>query len=226
MTQLNVPLGLSPRLHESLTEVYFQAYFPMTRAAKFEIRKVILNDIAQFSLLGPETYHIILANIILQLLYQSNHSTFKICPSAHMQGLFGLGFVFCFCFFFLCTGLFKQLGARVWMMFSLSLFRLMVLASCFVKSGPYTSHLSVSLKNLSRGKQPQSYSMRRTSSKEFVTFISLYSSTNQFCNRAVQMSIDESVLLTTWVHSSRPEMHEHNLYAHSLQVARAPTSLC
>lgn len=71
MTFLNVPLVLSPLLHESLTEVCFQDYFPVTRAPKFEMRKLILNYIAQFSLLGAEEYHIILANIILKLLHQS-----------------------------------------------------------------------------------------------------------------------------------------------------------
>jgi len=59
---------LSPRLHESITEVYFQAYFAMTHAAEFEMRKPILSYITQFSLLGADEYHIILANIILQLL--------------------------------------------------------------------------------------------------------------------------------------------------------------
>lgn len=127
MTWLNVPLALSPLLHESLTEVYFQAYFPMTCAAKFEMRKLIVNDIAQFSLLGAEEYHIISADITLQLLYQSNCTAFKICPVAHMKGFL--------VFFLFCVGLFKRLEVRVWVMFSLSLVRFMILASCFIKSG-------------------------------------------------------------------------------------------
>jgi len=40
----------------------------MTHAAEFEMRKPILSYITQFSLLGADEYHIILANIILQLL--------------------------------------------------------------------------------------------------------------------------------------------------------------
>lgn len=45
---------LSPVLHPSPTEVYCQAYLSMTCASKFKIGKVILNGIAQFSLLEVE----------------------------------------------------------------------------------------------------------------------------------------------------------------------------
>lgn len=40
-------ISLSPVLHPSLTEVYFQAYLPVTCASNFKIGKLILNDIAQ-----------------------------------------------------------------------------------------------------------------------------------------------------------------------------------
>lgn len=42
---------LSSLLHQAPTEMYFQAYLPMTCASKFKIGKLLLNDIAQFSLL-------------------------------------------------------------------------------------------------------------------------------------------------------------------------------
>lgn len=72
------------------------------------------------------------------------------------------------------------MGVRVWVIFSLSLVRFMLLASCCVKSGLYTAHLSVSIRSLRRGQQLQSYNMGGSSSEEF----SLTSSpTYEFWNR-------------------------------------------
>lgn len=58
-------ISLSPLLHLSPAEVYFQAYLPVTCASKLKIEKLIRNDIAQFSLLEVEEHYSNLATIIL-----------------------------------------------------------------------------------------------------------------------------------------------------------------
>lgn len=63
----------------NLTELCFPACFLMTCAAKFETEKSD-SDRAQFSVLEAEEYHINLANIIQQLSYYHNHSTYKLHP--------------------------------------------------------------------------------------------------------------------------------------------------
>lgn len=75
-------ISLSPLLHPSPTEVYFQAYLPMTCASKLKIEKLTLNDVAQFSLLEVEEHYSNLSTIILHYYIRA---IFNICLLAHID---------------------------------------------------------------------------------------------------------------------------------------------